>query len=498
MRQTAPTSRGEGLLAPERPRARPLPPAKDSHLDRNARVYVNRNLRMATIGAIGFDLDHTLAHYDPVPVERLAFRLTQEKLVAKRGYPKEILAIDYDPEFVIRGLVVDRRRGNLLKMDYHNYVSRAGHGRTLLSPEDRKRVYRRRRIRLSYDAYVSVDTLFHLPEVYLYVALIDFLEARQKKVDYWRLYSDVRESIDEAHADRSIKSHIMNDPSAFIREDPQLAATLDEFHRSGRRLFLLTNSEMYYTDALLSHIFRNDLNGRRSWKQFFDLIVVESRKPAFFLNRGGRDMIARPLRDEGASPPVFAGGDAQFLEKALGFRGDQVLYFGDHTYGDILRSKKSLGWRTAMILSELDHEIATAERIKGEMKNLHEVTQRRDELVVRKVALARAIRRLAERGAGSGGTGAETDEIAALEREIARGDVEIQRLEREGALLDARVSAEYNRNWGPLFRERSETSRFGHQVKDFACLYASRVSNFLNYPWDHYFQSPGSFMPHEL
>jgi hypothetical protein len=24
------------------------------------------------------------------------------------------------------------------------------------------------------------------------------------------------------------------------------------------------------------------------------------------------------------------------------------------------------------------------------------------------------------------------------------------------------------------------------------------VSNFLNYPWDHYFQSPGSFMPHEL
>jgi hypothetical protein len=24
------------------------------------------------------------------------------------------------------------------------------------------------------------------------------------------------------------------------------------------------------------------------------------------------------------------------------------------------------------------------------------------------------------------------------------------------------------------------------------------VSNFMNYPWDHYFQSPGSFMPHEL
>ncbi len=484
-------------MAVERPPARQFLVGKDGRLDRHSRVYVNRNLRVAKIGAIGFDLDHTLAHYDPVPVERLAFRLTQEKLVAKKGYPSGILAIEYDPEFVIRGLVVDRRRGNILKMDYHNYVSRAYHGRRPLTAEERKRVYSHKRIRLSYDTYVSVDTLFHLPEVYLFLALIDYLEAGRKKPDYGRIYGDVRESIDEAHADMSIKSQIIKNPGAFIREDPQLAATLEEFRRAGKKLFLLTNSEMYYTNALLSYIFRNDLNGRRSWKQIFDLIIVESKKPAFFLNRG-RDLAPSPLPAEGENPPVYAGGDAMFLEKALGFRGDQILYFGDHTYGDILRSKKSLGWRTAMILSELDHELSTTERIQEDLKHLKDLSTRRDHLVVRKVALGRALRRLTEHPEEGGGAAERDRETAALESEIARSDAEARRLVDEAETLGTRLASEYNPHWGPIFREKSETSRFGHQVKDFACIYTSRVSNFLNYPLDHYFQSPGSFMPHEL
>jgi hypothetical protein len=49
-----------------------------------------------------------------------------------------------------------------------------------------------------------------------------------------------------------------------------------------------------------------------------------------------------------------------------------------------------------------------------------------------------------------------------------------------------------------LFREATELSRFGHQVKDFACIYTSRVSNFLNYPVNTYFRAPGDRLPHEL
>ena len=37
--------------------------------------------------------------------------------------------------------------------------------------------------------------------------------------------------------------------------------------------------------------------------------------------------------------------------------GLQVLYVGDHIYGDILRSKKTLGWRTMLVVPELATEL---------------------------------------------------------------------------------------------------------------------------------------------
>jgi HAD superfamily 5'-nucleotidase-like hydrolase len=160
-------------------------------LPRGSRIFVNRNLRMRSIGAVGFDLDYTLAHYRYRELDDLAFRLTQRKLVEKRGHPEEILAIPFDPEFVVRGLVIDRRRGNILKMDYHNYVVRAFHGRKSLTAAERKHIYRMRRIRTSASAYVSVDTLFHLPEVYLYLALVDFYEEHGRFRDYGALYDVV-------------------------------------------------------------------------------------------------------------------------------------------------------------------------------------------------------------------------------------------------------------------------------------------------------------------
>ena len=47
------------------------------------------------------------------------------------------------------------------------------------STEERRRAYRTSRIRLGHENYVSVDTLFHLPEVYRSLCLIDRLERRR-------------------------------------------------------------------------------------------------------------------------------------------------------------------------------------------------------------------------------------------------------------------------------------------------------------------------------
>ena len=48
----------------------------------------------------------------------------------------------------------------------------------------------------------------------------------------------------------------------------------------------------------------------------------------------------------------------------------QVLYVGDHIYGDILRSKKTLGWRTMLVVPELETELEI--QVSPELVSLHD------------------------------------------------------------------------------------------------------------------------------
>src|SRR5262245_17215019 len=88
----------------------PVQPSSPPPLAR--RVFASRDLRLDQINMIGFDMDYTLVEYKRVPMESLAHKLTLERLINKRGYP-ETIRRPYDPEFVIRGLVVDKQLGNI-------------------------------------------------------------------------------------------------------------------------------------------------------------------------------------------------------------------------------------------------------------------------------------------------------------------------------------------------------------------------------------------------
>jgi len=489
----APTPPTSGTVPEYRTSAKAAPRG----VPRESQIFVNRNLRMRSVGAFGFDLDYTLAHYRLWEIDQLAYRLTQGKLVEKRGHPSAILDIPFDPEFVVRGLVIDRRRGNILKMDYHNYVARAYHGRRRLTSEQRKQIYRMRRIRTSSEAYVSVDTLFHLPEVYLYLALVDHYEDRGEKRDYRQLYADVREMIDEAHADGSLKREIQADPARFVSPDPRLGTFLHSLREAGRKVFLLTNSERFYTDTILSHLLED--GGGPSWRSYFDLVVVDARKPRFFLKRSNWTEIAT----DGEGAPIYSGGDVWKLEKSIGHAGDAILYWGDHTYGDILRSKKSVGWRTAMIVPELATEIAITRRIAPDLLQLDEAIEDRDRIAQEEhVALLR-VQRL--EAVLQGATGSAEEVRLEIARNLSRASDRLAELRARKvaqhdrvAELDERCNSAYNKYWGMLFRERNEITRFGHQIKDFACIYTSRVSNFLAYPMNTYFRAPMERLPHEL
>ena len=45
------------------------------------------------------------------------------------------------------------------------------------------------------------------------------------------------------------------------------------------------------------------------------------------------------------------------FSELIGAKGKDVLYIGDHVFGDILKSKKIRGWRTFLVIPELAQEL---------------------------------------------------------------------------------------------------------------------------------------------
>jgi 5'-nucleotidase len=435
-------------------------------LPAHRRVWTNRNLRMSAIDAVGFDMDHTLALYNSATFEQLCFEMAVDNLIQVKGYPQEIKSVKYDRKAVARGLVIDKRHGNIIKVDTYGYVARVRHGSKLLSREERRKYYKRGRIRLSPKRYRVVDTLFDLPEGSLYAELVCLKDSHPKllKVSFRVLFDDIRNAIDTIHRDGSLKSKIVADIPKYFNRDNLLSKTLDKFSSAGKKLFLLTNSDYKYTSAVMSYI----LNSKeKKWEQYFDLVVCSACKPQFFLQNG------KGTKIRSSNCNCFNGGDAFFLESKLSALGDEILYFGDHTYGDILRSKKSVGWRTAMIVPEVESELLAVEPVSKSVLTLEKVQDILEDLFLEKDQLLEANK--------------ETAEIQKLI------DANMSR----HAVLKKRINSVYNPYWGSIFREGRVPSRFGGQIRDVACVYTSRVSNLLHYSAHKFFASAIERMPHE-
>lgn len=63
------------------------------------------------------------------------------KIIAPWIMPQELLEFEFDYRYMMRGLIIDKRRGNVLKMDRHKYVKVAFHGFRPLSREERLATY---------------------------------------------------------------------------------------------------------------------------------------------------------------------------------------------------------------------------------------------------------------------------------------------------------------------------------------------------------------------
>jgi len=236
-------------------------------------------------------------------------------------------------------------------------------------------------------------------------------------VSYHQMFDEIRNSVDLCHRDGSLKTEVAKDPAKYIVPDESLKRLLTTLKMSGRSVFLLTNSLFDYTNVVMNFLISDKTGDAKTldWLDYFDTVFVGSMKPNFFTQDssiifevdaksymlkntdsggpltpiGGSDINHVSLSSkigDGTNmytSKVYQGGSYVHLMDSLGIsRGSDVLYVGDHIFGDILRSKKTLGWRTMLIVPEMDHELEVLEetREEGVLCELKQLRERRDEL----------------------------------------------------------------------------------------------------------------------
>ncbi|XP_023174513.2 cytosolic purine 5'-nucleotidase isoform X1 [Drosophila hydei] len=454
------------------------------------RVFVNRSLHLENIKYYGFDMDYTLAEYKSPQYEQLGFNLVKERLVSM-GYPKEILQFEYDPTFPVRGLWFDTLYGNLLKVDAYGNILVCVHGFEFIKHHQVYELYPNKFLKLDESRVYVLNTLFNLPETYLLACLVDFftnskdfvrvergIKAGDFLFTYKSIFQDVRRAVDWVHSDGDLKRRTTQNMAYYVKKDKRLPTVLCRIRESGAKLFMLTNSDYTYTNEIMRYLFdfphgANADEPHRDWKSYFDVIVVDARKPLFF----DEGTVLRQVDTEtgdlkigthiGPLQPgqVYSGGSCELFTKFINAKGKDVLYVGDHIFGDILKSKKIRGWRTFLIVPELVRELNvwTDEcQLFAELQNLD-------------IKLGDLYRDLDS-------SAKEKPDISQLRTCIR--DV-THKMDMSYGMM------------GSLFRSGSRQTFFSSQVVRYADVYAATLLNLIYYPFSYMFRAPAMLLPHE-
>ena len=309
-------------------------------------------------------------------------------------------------------------------------------------------------------------------------------------------------------SDGVIKGVVHEDPEPYIVLDKGMIPMLRRYREQGIKVFLLTNSHWEYTSTAMNYLYHgervsDEKQRENDWMELFDLIIVGSCKPAYMLdpylnlfrvnpedgslrNTDGVYEIdalgpdgARKFLEKGKT---FQGGNWLHLNAMLGIKaGEEILYVGDHLYSDVLRSKRTLGWRSAFVMPELEEEMKT---FNENLPIMRQIT---------------GLRKLRE----------EIEEYGENLRRSRSGDdstvdVTLESLRQQDSVIKAKLGklasqwhGAFHPIWGAMFNAGYQDSRFAFYVQNYACVYTSKASNLGLASISKSFRTSLEMLPHD-
>lgn len=431
-------------------------------------------------------MDHTLVQYHSKAFEMLSYESMKKKLIG-RGYSKEIAKLEFDYDRAIRGLVIDKATGNIFKVSRYGMVREAYHGLSRLNFRAQQKQFGTTFIDLKEPNFDCVDTNFSISHACLFSQIVELKKQNPNLdfPDFPELSEELISVLDESHRDGSIKDEVTRNPEKYVKRSEEIVRGIEKFKEHGKTFFIATNSDYAYTDKILTFALDPYIeNG--TWRDLFEHTFTLCMKPRFFNTNSPLLKIDSETGlmenwDKPLVPGVYQGGSATLLSGQLNVIGDNILYVGDHIYGDILMLKKTCGWRTALVVEELGEEIEQNQKALA-------VTNEIKILMNQKMELEFFLNELA------GGR---------LEKNIDKADQEKKVLEQISVLDEQLVplirqrSAIYNKHWGSIMRAGVEESQFAHQVEGFSDIYMPSIKDLLAESPRTYFRSYIRKMAHD-
>uniref|UniRef100_A0A915EJV0 Cytosolic purine 5'-nucleotidase n=1 Tax=Ditylenchus dipsaci TaxID=166011 RepID=A0A915EJV0_9BILA len=407
----------------------------------------------------GFDMDYTLAVYKSPQMECMTFGLIVERMISIDVNPDEFASFEYNPIFPVRGLWFDYVYGNLLKVDGFGNILVAVHGFISLLQQKSKSFIQ---------TIACVVDYFDRSTEYQKTSDQTGVKSGEVVMSYKSIFQDIRSAVDWVHFDSDMKKNILGNLEHYVEKDERIVQLLLQLRQSGRKTFLLTNSEYSYTNGVMTYLLGTD------WTSFFDITVVDARKPLWFaegtvfrevnIQTGALKIGIHtgPLR----KGIVYAGGSCDSFRRLVKARGKDgcALCWRSH-FRRRFEVQKSPRWRTFLVVPELEHELT----VWTDRRPLFEKLRELDSL------------------------------MADIYKNLDGSTKDKPRITN---VLDSIRSVTYEMDQeygviGSLFRSGSRTTFFASQVERYADLYASSCYNLVHYPTFYFFRSPMTLMPHE-
>ncbi|XP_067010623.1 5'-nucleotidase domain-containing protein 3 [Anabrus simplex] len=442
-------------------------------------VFACNELDLKEVNVYGFDYDYTLAFYKS-SMDFLLYRLGRDMLIDIYKYPSGIASLEYKPGFAVRGLHYDIEKGLLLKIDSFMQIQLGAvyRGLSPVSDEEVLDLYKNRVIPIAYlepqgknfqnvtAKMVQLADLFSVPEMSLLCNVTEYFI--RNGIDYHPeiLFRDVKNSVQRCHP--VMHGIVENNVAEYLEENKDIRKVFDRLVAARKKLFLVTNSPYHFVDRGMKFLVGED------WCDFFDVIIVQARKPKFFTDE------SRPFREYNKKSgtqlwdrvhklekgKIYYEGTLKQLEDMTGWRGEQVLYFGDHPYSDLADVTLEHGWRTGAIINELTHEIETLNQpeFKQNINWLQMLTQLIEDHQAQEEPHSQAV---------------------------------VQKWIEERDELRQKIKTVFNEQFGSVFRTFHNPTYFSRRLFRFADIYTSKITNLLNYSVNHTFYPRRGVMPHE-